>query len=298
MPVVRTNAGCGLSPELRGLAKDLPKNAPIIAMIHGYRYSPTQPGNDPHRHILALSPETQARRVLSWPQALGFGTCSADEGIALAFGWEATGRLGQAYRRAGEAGDALARTVSELANLTGRPVALIGHSLGARVALKALHQAQPESIGRVILLTGAEFRDTAADALNTPAGRSAEILNITSRENDLFDFAIEMWLGYGRRQALGFGLAQPARNWIDVQIDHDGTLAALQDFGFPVDRTALRLSHWTPYMRQGLFDFYRTALRQPWALPMHMLRARLPGRIEPRWSRLLAPPIAAGKLRA
>lgn len=298
MPVVRTNAGCDLSRELRGLARDLPKDAPIIVMIHGYRYSPTQPGNDPHRHILALNPETRAHRALSWPRALGFGTGSADEGIALAFGWEATGRLGRAYRHAGETGNALARTVSELADLAGRPIALIGHSLGARVALQALHHAQAGSIGRVILLTGAEFRDTAADALDSPAGRYAEILNITSRENDLFDFAIEMWLGYGRRQALGFGLARPARNWIDVQIDHDGTLAALSDFGFPVDRTALRLSHWTPYLRRGLFDFYRTALRQPWALPMHMLRARLPGRIEPRWSRLLAPPAPAGKIRA
>lgn len=297
MPVVRINADGSLSPELRELARHLPKDAPIIAMIHGYRYSPAHPGCDPHQQILALDPRPELRRSLSWPRALGFGTGSPAEGIALAFGWEARGRLGRAYGRAGEAGDALSRSVSELAELAGRPVALIGHSLGVRVALRAIKHAEAGSVGRVILLTGAEFRDTAANALHSPAGLQAEILNITSRENDLFDFAIEAWLGRCRRQTLGFGLERPERNWIDVQIDHDGTLAALNGFGFTVDRTPLRLSHWTPYLRRGLFDFYRTALRQPWALPMHMLRARLPGRIEPRWSRLLAPPATAGDLR-
>ncbi|WP_106690263.1 DUF726 domain-containing protein [Paracoccus methylarcula] len=298
MPVVKLNADSAMPPGLRQQARALPEGAPIIAMIHGYRYSPSQPANDPHRHILALDPQPDARRVLSWPRALGFGTDLPGEGLALAFGWEARGRLGRAYRQAGEAGAALARTISELAECAARPVALIGHSLGARVALQALHHADPGSIGRMILLTGAEFRDAAAAAMDSAAGRRAEILNVTSRENDLFDFAIEIWLGHGQRQALGFGLDAPRRNWIDLQIDHGGTLDALRDLSFPVDRTPLRLSHWTPYLREGLFDFYRTALGQPWALPMPMLRARLPGRIEPRWSRLLAPPAPMGGLRA
>jgi hypothetical protein len=47
-----------------------------------------------------------------------------------------------------------------------------------------------------------------------------------------------------------------------------------------------------------LFDFYRTALFQPWALPMGLLHARLPGRIEPRWSRLLSRPGQMGAAAA
>lgn len=288
MPVVKVYADRTQPDELAQAARALPRDAPLIVMIHGYRYSPRLPRCDPHRLILALNPVPTHRRVLSWPRALGFGGDNPDEGLAVALAWEARGSLGQAYARAGETGRAAGALVSELAGLAGRPVALIGHSLGARVALQALHHAAPGSIGRVVLLAGAEFRDTAAAALDGPAGRGAEILNITSRENDLFDFAMELWLAGGRRLTLGLGLDRPAGNWLDVQIDDPATLSALETMGFPTDRPVQRLSHWSPYLRQGLFDFYRTAMTQPWALPLSLLRIRLPGATQPRWSRLLA----------
>ncbi|WP_295048988.1 hypothetical protein [uncultured Paracoccus sp.] len=298
MPVVKVDMDRALPDGLIPAARALPDHAPLIVMIHGYRYSPDAAHCDPHRHILSLDPDLTHRRVLSWPRALGFGAGNPDEGLALAFGWEARGMLGQAYARAGDAGRALASLVSDLAGQAGRPVALIGHSLGGRVALQALRHADPGSIGRLVLLTGAEFRDTAAAALDSPAGRRAEVLNITSRENDLFDFAMEMWLDRGRRQALGFGLDRPAGNWLDVQVDDAATLVALDRLGFPVEHRSMRLSHWSPYLRRGLFDFYRTAMAQPWAMPLSMLRTRLPGRTQPRWSRLLAAPAQFGGLRA
>ncbi|MDB6177540.1 alpha/beta fold hydrolase [Paracoccus sp. Z330] len=297
MPVVKVNAHHQPSQRLWQTADKLSEGAPIIVMVHGYRYSPSEPAHDPHRHILSLDPDRRCRRSTSWPRALGFGTGDPMQGLALAYGWEARGSLGRAYRRAGEAGKTLAGIVSRLADQTRRPIAIIGHSLGARVALQAMNDADPGSIGRIILLTGAEFRDSAALALTSDAGRRAEIINITSRENDLFDFALEQWLARGRRQALGFGLDKPARNWVDVQIDHGETLSALEEMGFPTERRPLRLSHWTPYLRRGLFEFYRTALCQPWALPLAALHTRLPGRIEPRWSRLLAAPSTLEAMR-
>lgn len=290
MPVISVNAGQALPTRLWQIAADLPAGAPIVVMLHGYRYSPSAPCHDPHRHILSLDPRPGARRAISWPRGLGFGAGTACEGLAIALGWEARGRFGRAYARAGETGEGLARLVSDLAQVAGRPVALIGHSLGGRVALQALAHAEAGSLSRLVLLNAAEFRDTASATLIRPAGARAEVLNITSRENDLFDFALEQIMARGRRRALGLGLERPARNWVDVQIDDAATLDGLRNLGFPTDRNALRLSHWTSYLRAGLFDFYRAALCHPWALPVGLLRQHLPQRPEPRWSRLLARP--------
>lgn len=298
MPVIRVDAGQPPDAALWRAARDLPAGAPIVVMIHGYRYSPARAHCDPHRHILSVAPDPARPRAVSWPVALGLDSGDPAQGLGIAFGWEARGRLGRAYRQAAVAGADLAQVVARIGDLSGRPVALIGHSLGARVALQAVVGAGAGPVGRVILLTGAEFRDTAAEAADSPGGRAAEIVNVTSRENDLFDFALELWLGRGRREVLGFGLDHPRPHWLDIQIDDGATLAALAGMGFAVDRSSLRLSHWTPYLRRGLFDFYRCALCQPWALPMNVLRTRLPGRAEPRWSRLLAAPGKAGGLRA
>lgn len=279
-------------------ATTLAAEAPVIVMVHGYRFSPGQPGHDPHHHILALDPDRTGRPVLSWPRALGFHGQSVGEGLAVGFGWEARGSLRGAYRRAEQAGLSLAQLIDRLAEAANRPVALIGHSLGARVMLQALRHVQPGAAGRLVLMAAAEFRCAAAAALDSPAGERAEVLNITSRENDLFDFGLELFVTGGQRQALGFGLEQARPNWIDIQIDDRDTLAMLSALGFPMDGRARRLSHWTPYLRTGVFEFYRTALCQPWALPLNLLRRELPAQVEPRWSRLLAPPATLGGLRA
>ncbi len=294
MAVIQLNAEQGMTPDLQRAARALPDGAPILVMLHGYRYSPAHPAHDPHRHILSPVP---LRHTTSWPCALGLDG-DPDHGLAIGFGWEARGTLRAAYDRAGAAGQVLADILSQLAQLSGRPVGLIGHSLGGRVALQSLKGSDAGSVGRVILLNAAEFRDTAAAALSHPAGRQAEVINVTARENDPFDFVLEQLLARGRRRALGFGLERSRTNWVDLQIDDGATLDALADLGFPTERGARRLSHWTPYLRGGLFDFYRAALCHPWALPLGLLRHHLPVRPHPRWSRLLAAPAALGAMRA
>jgi len=95
MPLIRVNAvGDRPVPEgdLAGAVSALPDGAPIIVLIHGFKYRPGHPGRCPHRHILSLTPH-QKMRIVSWPRPLGFGRGESGEGLCIAFGWTGTGSL-------------------------------------------------------------------------------------------------------------------------------------------------------------------------------------------------------------
>lgn len=300
MPILRINA-IGCSPHLAGptsgaaplacaLAPHL-GGAPVLIMLHGYRYSPSTPHSNPHDQILKNGHDHPHRRLQSWPRRLGYGTATPDRGLCIAFGWEAGGTIWRAHREAGRAGLALADLIRQLTALGAGPVNIIAHSLGARVALAALPLLAPGVIGRMILLTGAELRSTAEAALISPAGRSAQVLNIISRENDIFDFLYEWLLAPHRwgARALGAGLALP--HCVTAQIDHPGHLSGLRRLGFAVGPATSRMCHWSSYLRPGLFALYRAFLDADAPLALADLRTALPASPTPRWSRLLAPPL-------
>jgi hypothetical protein len=257
----------------------LPKGTPVVVMIHGYRFAPDVTGNCPHQHIFSLQPPQGDFTALSWPRHLG------TVGLMIGFGWPARGGLIGASFRARAAG----RGLAELARFIraadpGRPLHVIAHSLGARVALAALHHATAGDFGRLILLAAAETRGPARRAMASAAGRAAQVFNITTRENDLFDFLYEWLAGAGLDTAIGQGLRQNMANWLDVQIDQPATLAALAWLGHRLPPAPARICHWSPYLRPGAFGLYRAILDGSVLLPM--LRAGLPMRADPRWSRL------------
>ena len=64
--------------------------APVVVMIHGYRYSPACPSSDSHRHILALAPDGRHWGAVSWPRRLDLG---GGKGLGPARGWEARGSI-------------------------------------------------------------------------------------------------------------------------------------------------------------------------------------------------------------
>ncbi|MBB1496957.1 alpha/beta fold hydrolase [Paracoccus sp. MC1862] len=293
MALIALDSGAGARPDLWARAASLPPGAPIIIMLHGYRFSPERAETSPHRHILSLDPDPRTRRAVSWPAALGF-TADGNEGLAIAHGWPALGRFRQAHARASRVGADLAGLIDRLALAAQRPVAMIGHSLGGRVALSALRRATPGAVGRVILLSAAELRHDAEAAIASPAGMLADVVNVTSRENDPYDLGLELLLSAGRHSALGFGLDRPRGNWLDLQIDDDSTLDGLRALGFPIARGASRACHWSPYLRRGLFDVWRAILCTPAELPLASLARCRPEQPSRRWSRLLAPPFAAG----
>ncbi|SFC98276.1 alpha/beta hydrolase [Tropicimonas isoalkanivorans] len=249
------------------------EGAPVIVLIHGYKFSPETEHTSPHTHILSLSPVSACWKVLSWPRALGLGRGHPDEPLCIAIGWEARGSLWQAYARAAETGRALAALIAMVrAARPGRPVDVLAHSLGCRVALCALPHLPAGAMGRAVLMAAADMRSTALQCLDTPAGRTVEVLNVTTRANRVFDRALE-WLIAPHRigeRALGAGLGRRIHGWIDVDIDAPRTRHLLARLGYPVGAAERRICHWSVYLRPGIFSVYRAVLDR--SLPLAALR--------------------------
>jgi len=301
MPLLKINAdgtrpvlhGPGdLEAELAQAIRALPALAPVMILIHGYRFSPYATASNPHCHILSLEPRAGCRKALSWPRNLGFGRGADDKGLCIAFGWEARGSIWRAWHAGAEAGTALATLIHSIRKLRPGRVDILCHSLGARVGLSALANLPARSVGRVVLMAAAEYRGAALGALGTSAGKSAEFINVTSRENDPFDAMIE-WLVRPQTRsdkALGTGLGQKAANWLDLQMDCPRTIEVLRDLGYRIPAPSRRICHWSAYLRPGLFRFYRDLIRDPDLLHLGRIAGLLPDQPTARWSRLLQVP--------
>lgn len=271
--------------QLRQRLMRLPAKAPLVVMIHGYRFAPDVAGHCPHHHILGMGQVPGDRTAVSWPLHLHLDGMA---GLGIGLGWHARGSLFGALARADAAGVALAELAARVRAIDPwRRVDVIAHSLGARVALAALRQAAPGDFGRLILLAAAETRGPALAALSSPAGRRAEVVNITSRENDLFDFIVEWVTVLGADTALGQGLGMTAPGWLDLQIDQPETESALAALGLPLRARPSRICHWSPYVRPGVFGLYRALFQR--RLHLCDLRAAMPAKLDRRWSRLMWP---------
>lgn len=285
-PIRANVSAAGLDLQADRLARKLaalPPGAPVVAMIHGWRYAPAFGRDCPHGSIMSLDPRPEDTRAISWPRHLHL---DGTRGLAIAFGWRARCGLWTAHARARIAGLALAavaETVSRLA--PGRPLHVIAHSMGARVALNALFLAQPGQFGRLVLLAPAETRQVAAAALATPAGQAARVINVTTRENDLFDAGYEWGVHLGLRTSVGQGLGRRVPNWRDLWIDHPDTLGALAGLGYRIPAPQGRVCHWSPYLRPGTMALYRALIDG--SLPPEALPDPCP---QPRWARLLGWP--------
>lgn len=285
----RAAGAAGVEAAIHAAVAALPATAPIVILLHGKGYRPGHTNTCPHRLLFAdTSPQT-GRRYLSWPRRLGIAASGPlrNRGLAVGFGWDSFGDIWSATQAADHAAPELARLIALIrVHAPDRPVDLVGHSLGVRVMLGALARLQAGDVGRMILMAGAEFGDRARAALSTPAGRHAEVINVMSRENDLFDWLFETALApFGGWRAVGAGLGD-LPNAVDIQIDGAGGREGLARLGFRLPEPRLRICHWSVYLRPGVFRLYRGLIYRRDQIALADLRAALSAPAEARWARL------------
>jgi len=302
----------------------LPASAPVCVLIHGFRFTWRQEIGAgcfcPHRRLYRETGVAPSRRrrppLAAWPAALGFVEGDPAAGLSICLGWDARPRraalsiravsdFAEVYERAAVAGEALATLSHAIAEARpGRPVDILAHSLGARVALSAAEARPNLPFGRLIFLGAAEYRGVAAAAVTAldRAGSQAKIYHLLSRANDPFDALFEAFAPRPERpgdRPLGVaGLGRVNRRWLDIQLDHPALGPWLEARGFALERSHERVSHWHFYTDPGAMALYRAILRRRPGLSVKALRAAgLPFGIEPRWSRLTPRLPGLGSLR-
>lgn len=147
-------------------AADLPADAPIVVMVHGFLFDPAvklqetphhHRSDNPHGRIYHferhdLSIETREHST-GWLTRLGFEDRDAGKnGLAVAFGWHSspgffgslfssgTNHYKRAYELAETSAWALALVLELLAQkLPGRRIHLFCHSLGSRLVVRSLY---------------------------------------------------------------------------------------------------------------------------------------------------------------
>ena len=262
-------------PAAEALEAPLRGTGPVVLMIHGFKFDPARPGSCPHEHILSLKTDHTCWKAKSWPAALGIGDIPDTLGpdtLGIAFGWSARGSIWQAYDRAEETGRTLAGLIRLIrAQAPDRPVHVIAHSLGARVALAALPLLPAHALDRILLLAGAEFRASAEARLATPAGRTVEVVSVTSRENRPYDLLMERAFGPARGRTIGRE-APALPNWVSLPLDSPAVLSALSELGHDIAPPQRWICHWSSYLRPGVFPLYAALIATRHPLPLAPLR--------------------------
>lgn len=212
----------------------------------------------------------------------GLRVHAAREPVLIGFGWHALGvgrtpmaTLRGAYRRAVPAASALAILFDRLGRAApGRPVNILAHSLGGRVALLAFRASRGVALGRAVLMGPAEFRDKALLALEPHLGSTLEIFNLQAAENRLFDRLFARIIGPKRKDGvLGEGLcvADPlvARHWLDLDMGDMRLVSLLKQRGITLGPRRSFVDHWGFYRRAGALALHAHLLTggSEWSVP-------------------------------
>lgn len=283
-PILVTQKQAPSTRTLRASLDGLLPGAPIVIMLHGFKYDPRIVSRNPARHIFALHPDSTSKRAVSWPRVLGLrGT----RGLAIGYGWHATGTIWQAHANAEAAAAPLAGLITRLnAIAPGHPVHIVAHSLGARVALAALRQLGCDQVHRAILIAAAAFERELTATLNAPACRTTEIINIRSKANTLFDLMLRAALPHWG-VTVGRGRLQHPR-LLDINIDDPIHRTGLASLGFALTAKRRSVCHWSGYLRTDVQTLYRALLHRPAGTPFALMRTALTAQTRLRFTEHLA----------
>lgn len=248
---------CDTDGSLVGHWDHLPRDRPVVILLHGFQYAPGHGLSCPHHSLYAQQSQHPCARSRNWPDRMQVGN---DQISAIGFGWQGRGSVWEAWRATETAGAALGRLISTLkCDAPHRPIHIIGHSMGVRVAMSALRQADPGCVDRVIALNAADFISHVELAV-TQHARSVSLFNVTSRENALFDALVEWCLATHWFDGKAVGRGFDATCAVTLRLDQARHLSALRGLGYNLPAPERRICHWSTYLRPGTGALYRAIL--------------------------------------
>ena len=270
----------------------IPKDAPIVIMIHGYRYHPKVTGANPHDLLFSELPRSTAYPCKSWPVGLGFRTSGFEDGLAIGFAWEglpapastrvaSLNKFARVYAQAACAGEQLAQLLGWIEEIApGKTVDFIAHSLGARVVFCALAQARAQNPGRVVLMGGAEYASVVDGYFQRDyIHPRLEVFSMQNRRNIPVDLLFECFAPRGSRgdYAIGRGYCGPEHRWLNISMDNPETLEALDRRGVAISKAAKfsLVDHWAFYASAGVMSLYQGLIRKRHHWPLPLLRHQI-----------------------
>jgi len=270
----------------RWLTQRGPSTNPVVVMVHGFLYDPSQPmgpnSDSPFESVYGMPPGTQ--NSMSWLPLVA--ECDEHGGNhsenAIAFCYKSEAGIAE-YGGAGWSNN-YQYAVFDQAPLAARALATIlfclgshnvtvrvlAHSLGTRTlsqAIRLLRARMPANLDRVVMLDGAEFCvDAAANFENC----GFDVVNIANRSDRVLAIGAQQMChpirptGSLESQVIGFDGLGTTDRWLDLQIDRQPLVnwfaAANAPDGIPYTIQAeaqdethpfAGLDHWSCYTNDG-----------------------------------------------
>ncbi|MDX2102396.1 MAG: hypothetical protein SF002_07635 [Alphaproteobacteria bacterium] len=270
----------------------------ITILVHGFLFDPSEQEpdpsdpDDPRTGVFAV-PGKERQPGESWLPIFNVrdATAAADAPL-LCFCWTSRGAWARAswsnpylyplFDLAPQAARALAGVIQAL-HANGITIDILAHSLGTRVALKAMGyldgKTKASAVRRMVLLNGAEYSIDARDAIE---GAATHVFNLVNSNDAVLSTFAEQAAVPFRAQTMreswviGYRGVRPTETWIDIamvptqtaqQKKQKAVFKALGQFTIESGPDSQRGPHWINYRAPENQRFIRMLLSDPGMSP-------------------------------